>query len=403
MTVARIVEVAWTEPDGESLAMVTERGTAHLLDMPLSAFMWPPPRRRRADAAQVDGKPEPSASAAVSIASGALGAAYQVARPFVTASRRASHQAPTSSANSLRDSAAQGGRVIAASISHSIGKTGTAIKQLRQAGENRASLPPASVPPSAGCVTWLKAGHAQAPAVLGAGLVRIFPFRDRRRPARGGKRAASAGLPRELTVPWIPDDVVAPLARRVAEDPSAGEDLVLPGSVDEVEGAAAEKYPPRETGGPPSGSMDASIPQAEIETSAPYQPFHTDRRVVVSHYRLAAETSDEQGPWATSRNEVSPDESSDGTAAGAVSWAFGQPMASVRLKGGPTADDDEAHWGPDDHLALPPSAMERILQMGDEEQLVVTTRRRKGRPKASDDGGFFEDDCEVLEFADQRV
>jgi hypothetical protein len=46
------------------------------------------------------------------------------------------------------------------------------------------------------------------------------------------------------------------------------------------------------------------------------------------------------------------------------------------------------------------------------EQIVITTRRRKGASRAAgpggdigvgDEEGFFEDDCEVLDFASQRV
>lgn len=55
-------------------------------------------------------------------------------------------------------------------------------------------------------------------------------------------------------------------------------------------------------------------------------------------------------------------------------------------------------------MALPQSAMERVMQYGDAEQIVVTTRRRRGgRQGDGDEDGFFEDDCEVLDFADQRV
>ena len=45
----------------------------------------------------------------------------------------------------------------------------------------------------------------------------------------------------------------------------------------------------------------------------------------------------------------------------------------------------------------------------DMEQIVVTTRRRKGARSGHDSSGdvdeegFFEDDCEVLDFASQRV
>ena len=56
-------------------------------------------------------------------------------------------------------------------------------------------------------------------------------------------------------------------------------------------------------------------------------------------------------------------------------------------------------------MALPPSAMERVMLYGEAEQIVVTTRRRRGgtRTGEGDEDGFFEDDCEVLDFADQRV
>lgn len=46
MTIARIVDVVWTSPHGERAAMCTEPGTVHVLDLPASAFTWPPLRRK---------------------------------------------------------------------------------------------------------------------------------------------------------------------------------------------------------------------------------------------------------------------------------------------------------------------------------------------------------------------
>lgn len=38
------------------------------------------------------------------------------------------------------------------------------------------------------------------------------------------------------------------------------------------------------------------------------------------------------------------------------------------------------------------------------EQVIVTTRRRRRRGKGEgEEEGFFEDDCEVLDFAEDRV
>lgn len=58
--------------------------------------------------------------------------------------------------------------------------------------------------------------------------------------------------------------------------------------------------------------------------------------------------------------------------------------------------------------------MENLISLGNStgnvEEVVITTRRKKrhstavsATPGASVDDGFFEDDCEVLDFARDRV
>lgn len=406
MTVARIVEVAWSEPHGDRLAMVTERGTIHLLDMPFSSFMWPPPRRRKV--AQKGG-PEASegSSSAVSIASGAIGAAYQVAKPFVSRSRRgSSNTVSPSGGNTLRDSAAQGGRVIAASITHSLGKTGTAINQLRHTGENRVSLPPSVSLPSAACVSWLRSRRSQSLYSIGGGLIRVFPCSSRISSSVPGKRVSRANKYKDIKVPLLPHDIVAPIVRQIVELGAADEYLEL--SEAEMDaGNTMTLKPPRASAAPHHG-MDATIPQAEIESSAPYQPFHTDRRVVLCEYGrvdsasvLLANTSLDDKPGKKKKNKHNSD-ASNGTLAGA--WAFGQEIPCVKIDLGLPATADDDYIGPDDHMALPQSAMERVMQYEGTESIVVTTRRRRGARQGDvDEDGFFEDDCEVLDFADQRV
>ena len=89
-------------------------------------------------------------------------------------------------------------------------------------------------------------------------------------------------------------------------------------------------------------------------------------------------------------------------------WAFGQPITAIKLDlGHPTmTDEDLANNELEASRALPASAMERFLHRGeDDDEIVVTTRRRRGAGRLGDpdEDGFFEDDCEVLDFADQRV
>ncbi|KAK2601747.1 hypothetical protein QQS21_004735 [Conoideocrella luteorostrata] len=413
MTVARIVEVAWSEPHGDRLAMVTDRGTIHLLDMPFSSFMWPPPRRRKV-APKPGAEVSEQSNSAVAIASGALGAAYQAAKPFVSRSRRSSSNAVSPSAGAtLRDSAAQGGRVIAASISHSLGKTGTTINQLRHTGENRVSLPPGIGLPSVGCVSWFRGRRSQSLFSLGGGLVRVFPCRTRASSSAPGKKISRANKYKDTKLPLLPDDVVAPLVRQIMELGAADEYLEMSEADMEAGNTMTLKSPPHAAAVPRHG-LDATIPQAEIESSAPYQPFHTDRRVLLCEYGrvdsasvLLANVALEDNPSMMKKKTKGKQntELSTGLETGAASaWAFGQDIPSVKLDLGFPAASEEDFIGPDDHMALPQSAMERVMQYGDAEQIVVTTRRRRGaRQGEGDEDGFFEDDCEVLDFADQRV
>lgn len=413
MTVARIVDVAWTRARGERLAMVTERGTVHLLDMPSSAFMWPPPRRRKAAPESGTATPEHPTSA-VSIATGAFGAAYQAARPFVTRPRRSSANVPGANGSTLKDSAAMGGRVIAASISSSLGKTGTAINQLRHTGENRVSLPPSSGLPSASCVAWIRNRRNHGLFVVGGGLVRSFSCKTRRSSVQAGRRVTRASRYHDYSVPVLPNDLVAPAVRQLMD--SGAQDEIFDLSDHEMDAGNTQTLTARHRAVPISQNMESSIPQAEIESSAPYQPFHTDRRVTLCEYdrdpaakleavsAILTDMSLDEQPTLTSKKKKKKGQPAESTASHNTPWAFGQEIPVIRLELTLPPVSEEDHGGPDEHLALPQSAMERVMLYGDEEQIVVTTRRRRGAHGGGPaEDGFFEDDCEVLDFADQRV
>lgn len=410
MTVARIVDVVWAAPLGERIAMVTERGTVHLLDMPLSAFMWPAPRRRQA-AQENKTEGAETTSSAVAIATGAFGAAYQAAMPFVSRSRRSS-ASPTAQGSTFKDTAAQGGRVIAATISNSLGKTGTAINQFRHAGENRVSLPTSTSRPSGACVSWIRGRKTHTLFSLGDGVVRVYPNRSRTTSISGmNKRHSRIARYTDFKIHGLPDDIVSPAVRQIVD--LGAQDEVLDLTEQDME--AGNTLTLNKKGRPAPAfvdqGMDAAIPQAEIESSAPYQPFHTDRRVTLCEYsqNAPAHIEDVSALMANaamdekSSKKKSKKQPRSGAAPAEDSvWAFGQdiPVTKLDLGLAPMMDED---FGPDDQ-ALPPSAMERVMQYGDAEQIVVTTRKRRGARQGDIEGdGFFEDDCEVLDFADQRV
>ncbi|PSS03810.1 hypothetical protein BD289DRAFT_478296 [Coniella lustricola] len=432
MTVARIVDVSWMKPNGECIAMVTERGTVHLLDLPTTAFIWPPPRRRGPP--QESGTPDPSSTSAVYMAAGALNSAWDAARPLINRPRRGSSTAnanvPQSTGSKIVEHANYGGKMLATGISHSLGRTGNAISQLRHSGDHRISLPMGSKAPGPACAILVANRQDHSLFVLGDGLVRAFPQRPRKASASEGRQGATRFRRYcDFKVPLLPDDDMAPSIKRLV-DPDEYLDL-LDKEGDGVNNTMVLTARPRSSRS--HRGAGSSIPQAEIESSAPYQPFHTDRRVTLCEYAvdrlsstpasqlpsasvLLADTNLQEKPAkslskrkvqvaAAASNKVVPD-----TKEGA--WAFGEPIPMNRLTQHHSIGQEEETFAmsTDDVRALPQSAMERSVarhwDAGDEEQLVVTTRRRRGRGRVGDlddDDGFFENDCEVLDFADQRV
>lgn len=430
MTVARIVDVSWMKPNGECVAMVTERGTVHLLDLPTNAFMWPPPRRRIRPEEASSNASEGNTSA-VSIATGALNSAWDAARPLINRSRRSSSianaNAPQTTGSKIVEHANYGGRVIAAGISHSLGKTGNAISQLRHSGDNRISLPSSSNARGSSCVSLVANRSDHSLFVLGDGFVRTFPQRPRKTSTAEERQSATRFRRyKDFRLPVLPDGNIAPCVKRLI-DPEEYLDL-LDKDDDGVNTMVLNARPKQARH---SLSAESSIPQAEIESSAPYQPFHTDKRVALYEIDptrspaaalpvlptvsvLLADThlDDKPSPPFNKRKQkLAARKSADDASAGKA-WAFGQPVSMSRLGNVHYSSSDDAGgfaMSTDDVLALPQSAMERSVARhrddGEEEQIVVTTRRRRGGGRSGDvdDDGFFEDDCEVLDFADQRV
>ncbi|KAI1759509.1 hypothetical protein GGR53DRAFT_141167 [Hypoxylon sp. FL1150] len=402
MTVARIVDVAWAKPNGERAAMVTERGTVHLLDMPSSAYTWPPPRRR---VRVQDGPPKSSenAQSAVSMASNAFSTAYNATQTLANRQRRSSSN--SQAASTIMDHASYGGKVIAAGISHSLGNAGTAINQLRHTGENRVSLPSGSMAPAPFCATWVTGRKYHTLFVLGNGLVRTFPGKSRKTTGQDRSRFRS-NRHRDMKLRNLPDDLMAPSIQQVI-DPTDDLDFIN----QDHEGGNTLVFNPRPQPLHSEYSPEASIPQAEIESSAPYQPFHTDRRVGLYVYEDELSTDLSIGisqlDVTTSDDVPARGRRRQANTLAKQPWAFGKAVSVIRVNAVPAnLIVEDISDSIDDHRALPASAMERVLQVGEnDEQIVVTTRRRRNgnRSTDADEDGFFEDDCEVLDFADQRV
>lgn len=394
LTTSSIVDVIWTAPVGDRLAIITKKGTVHVFDLPRSAFQWPPFRRAR-PAANKSSHTDPASdempghgaagnplSAAMKLVGGKTQPFFSAVRGRVPSSGAAF---PNMSGFALPSAASiQGGKVMAAGISKSMGAAATGtVHTLRHVGENRLHLSGLARDPAPSRVTWICQKGVFFLGVVDDGFFKLYRLKQGANSHKGrqfhsviGGKESQFKLPANLKSLCDP----APL---MAYDPALAvqASLLLPSSSSQPFAAGKSQCQP--------------LSQAEIETNTPYQPFHTDQRVGL--YVFAAEVKDTT------------------VSAPSGQWVFGGDISTTRVHvrsystGGdePGEDDDEtaAIHG---HSFGAGGDMENLITLGNStgnvEEVVITTRRKKkhSTPLKADDG-FFEDDCEILDFARDRV
>jgi hypothetical protein len=411
MTPARIVDVVWTTPHGERIAMVTDRNTVHFWDLPPSAFSWPPLRRRIKAAlpkVPASGDTIEAPKSATAIATSAVSAAWSLAQPLMKRPRGLSGPGRSSiTAASMTAQAGHGGKAIANGISKSFGAATGTIESLYKSGENRLHLLRGTTLPTVGCIKWLGGQQRDYLAAVVDGAISIYAVKQRKTTQAHKQQISISRKPLKMELPLIPDQNIAPAVLRAMD---------LEDELDLTETETELRWDLNCTSAVKADSVsatDSSIPQAEIESNAPYQPFHTDRRVGLYVYSTAS--AQPQSPSMSALLAPLSLTAQEPIAAfGDVPWVFGRPINSMKLDIGPSQAEDDDFNPSGDHQALPTSAMERVttkISEPDEEveQIVITTRRRRGTVRDNagvlegDEDGFFEDDCEVLDFATQRV
>lgn len=376
MTEARIIDVVWTEPGGERLAIVTERGTVHVNDLPESAFRWPPPgwRQRSAtnpsssstnDKEKVDkARPE----SAGSTFSSALGMFAGRTQPLLAAvrGRSPSTTAGFSGFGSLAMTAgagAKGGKAVAAGFNRSVSAAAAGtVSTIRHLGENRLALPVSSIAAAPGRVRWLSGKNQGRIAVTGGGVVRIYNIRQSSDPKAGHGRPAVVGnKPAEFSVP-------KPLA-----EPST-----YPGSFWRPHSAGLPRQKP--------SSETHPLSYAEIDTCNSYQPFHSDRHVNLHVY----------------------EDDTDHHLQDTDPWVFGEPILASKIDIGSATYDADGNADSDQMF---PSQMEKVISKdgapGEGQQFVITTRPKRSKivdgSGVDEDDETFEDDLQIVEFAEGRV
>lgn len=404
MTATNITDVVWSAPSGERLAIVTERRTAHILDLKESAFLWPPLRRKvkalMLTAANSNSEMSVEAgSSGISVVRNAAKGAWSMASPIIGAKRIRSSSTSMSAA-SITAQAGQGGKAIAGVISKSFGAAASeTVKQLRKPGEIRLYLPGSPVPAGSACARWL-GRHSNCLAVVSGDVVRTYPLKPRQ---HSGKRAGGVNRYMDLKLPSLPDPSVTSAILRDLPSDIGSEDQAL-GAYNMADAGLFLRR--RITIGQPGN--DSPIPHAEIESNAPYQPFHTDRRVALHIYSALVDRPPSPSVSALLSPAIGSDARQTGSAPSSEPWVFGRPIHTRKVDVGQPETTDDDNDVSTSHIAIPADALQRTMKIdGSEqegEQIVITTRRRKeASAQDLDDDGFFEDDCDVLDFASQRV
>ncbi|EEP81877.1 predicted protein [Uncinocarpus reesii 1704] len=383
LTKTSILDVRWTSPTGERLAVVTKNGTIHLYDIPRSAFQWPPLRRVPRQSSPQQGHAEYLSredlnemnSGNLNPFSTAVKAIGGTTQPFMAALRgRAPSVGAAFGAGAGFGLSSRGGKVIASGLSKSVGAATETMNALRHFGENRLHLSRLTKDGSVSRIEWL--GNEKEP-FLGIIDGESFKVYQVRRGSAGKKKIDQSVFGAKIR------ELRLPASLRLPVGPSQALLTMTSATTSGFWSLPSFTHPP------PAGNITSPpLSQAEIETNAPYQPFHTDRRVNLMIFSGVYDDSSATDPW-----------------------VFGDAIPSVKLqiRGSSYRDDTPA-----DTHNTGDGEMENLISLGsggeNVEYAVITTRRKKRTVSENaagtggvDDDGFFEDDCDILDFASDRV
>ncbi|KAF1995777.1 hypothetical protein P154DRAFT_526043 [Amniculicola lignicola CBS 123094] len=406
MTVTSVVDVAWSTPRTDKVAILTDKGTVHMFLMPASAFQWPPSRRIRKSNLPTKAKdekvPNGGPGGAVNTAMQALNG---TARPFLDAVRaRNSNNGPRfpslSSLGMTPAAGAKSGKAVAAGV-------GKSINNIRHAGDNKLGLPSSPSGTKPHSMRWLTGKGRGSMALVAGGILQIYQVQMRPAPGKGKSANETSISKRKLVEFGLTPVCDTPLAPSVAAQlqPQPGNQDVE----NDIHGEWIPRSLPTRKGNLCVGGGKQAVPSlaplsfSEIETNPAYQPFYTDRRV--TRFTFSRVPLNELGSHSESNCEppelISRLHHQDDD----TPWLFGEDTEAIRVSS-PAAqlyDSDEG-----DAVAGVAARVENklVLRDGEEEvEVVVTTRRRRAKREDpnEEEEGFFEDDCEVLDFAEDRV
>ncbi|KPI36305.1 uncharacterized protein AB675_7288 [Cyphellophora attinorum] len=392
-----IVDIQWEAPVGSRYAVLTHNQTVHMLDIPVSAWRWPPPRaRKKKRPVSVPADTVTSTQQASGFLSSAMNFANSRAQPMLAnlRGRTPSMGMPSGIGNTGLGLASatglRGGKVVAAGFSKSLGAASDTVANIRHAGQSKLHLKVEAIP---GRLAWTYRDQRPRLSILDMNEVRSYYVR---------KTNPRDRQPETVSV-FDSRRVVSVKLAEIAKDEEPAEENLA--------GFWRSEIPRR-----PSAVSAAPLSFAEIDTNAPYQPFHSHHRVTISIFaddaaasELPSVSAKFDGGSAASKCAPANDK-----------WLFGQDIATTRLSS-PSPPHD-AYGAVDEPRQQGAVYRETTIQPaefeGERNQIVSTTRRKKSNKGREDvdqlaspmaegigesDNGFFENDVDVLDVTQDRV
>ncbi|QDS72235.1 hypothetical protein FKW77_005621 [Venturia effusa] len=403
MTPARIVDVAWSVPHGARLAVFTEHGTVHVHEIHPSKFQWPPARRaRKANVAQ---RPQ---SAEISVPKGGLSSAFGAVRgtgAWLKNARERSLSGHITLGNLAMTPANLSKKAVKAGFKQGASAVASTVVSVYQVGDNKLRLQSTIDVARPNTIRWMTGQLEGQIAVAAAGVAVVYPVRSRAQSGKGRRPAMRMKITtngaKEYKLPGIPILEAAPAVTAALEARNKG---TMP---DEIKpGHWTLRAPPSSARNKRQERENWHV-MVDAETNPPYQPFHTDRRVTLQAF-APPDTAPPALPYKDASAEELREYESDRHAYiqdvliphtkhvhhinDDAPWLFGERMHDLRTI-------REGNGGCMDDFGFDGEEMENQVEAQDG-RLVMTTIRRKTKDTEDE---FFEDDAEIVDYADNRV
>ncbi|KAJ9634291.1 hypothetical protein H2204_006368 [Knufia peltigerae] len=277
-----IIDLAWDGPTGYRFALLTKNRTVHIFDLPKTAFQWPPPhtKRERPSSAPVE-PPQAKTEQEPVPAGGFFASAMSIAGRTQPMLANLRGRAPSINSGGITGFGASGiglasttglksGRAVAAGLSKSLGAASETVTNIRHANQSRLYL---KIPARPGMLCWQRREVRTVLSILDLHTIKDYYVRMTKPREDRQRQTVSVFDARKPVVTKLPkglDMIRDPLYRgHVARNEDSG----TPPATGFWRFRASKAD---------GVKMSHPLASAEIETNAPYQPFHCDHRVIIS-------------------------------------------------------------------------------------------------------------------------